>query len=428
MNMKNSFLNNRELKNASWIILGKIIQIVITFFVTMFVIRYLGPANYGKLNYASAYVAFFSSLCTLGINSVIIKFFADSPHNHGEIIGTTIGLRVISSSISYFLIVCIVAFVNRGEEDIISITALCSVALIFQTFDTINYWFQSNYNSKVTSMVLLMAYIGTAIYNVVLLFLHKGIYWFAFATSVNYIVIAFLLYHTYKIHGGQELKFSLAVGKKILRSSYHYILSGMMVAVYGYTDRLMLKNMVDNETLGYYSLAASISTMWVFLLMAVIDSVYPTIINLFRKDKIAFEKKNRQLYAIVIYSSFTVALLLTFSGEFFITLIYGAAYKLANEPLKITVWYVAFSYLGVARNAWIVCNGYQKYLKYMYFGAAVINVFLNYLFIPLMGASGAAFASLITQIFTSMILPSFIKDMRPNVKLMIDAFMLKNLK
>lgn len=83
------------------------------------------------------------------------------------------------------------------------------------------------------------------------------------------------------------------------------------------------------------------------------------------------------------------------------------------------------NYLGVARNAWIVSKGKQKYLKYMYLGAAILNVPLNALLIPMWGASGAAFASLITQIFTSIILPLFFKEMRPNAKLMLDAILLK---
>lgn len=46
----------------------------------------------------------------------------------------------------------------------------------------------------------------------------------------------------------------------------------------------------------------------------------------------------------------------------------------------------------------------------------------------MMGASGAALASLITQIGTSMVIPCFIRDMRPNVRLMVDAFLLKKMK
>ena len=65
----------------------------------------------------------------------------------------------------------------------------------------------------------------------------------------------------------------------------------------------------------------------------------------------------------------------------FIEILYGASYLPAVQPLRIVVWYTAFSYLGVARNAWMVCENRQKYLKYLYMGAAAINVVLNLLFI-----------------------------------------------
>ncbi|MBP3540087.1 MAG: polysaccharide biosynthesis C-terminal domain-containing protein, partial [Oscillospiraceae bacterium] len=79
-------------------------------------------------------------------------------------------------------------------------------------------------------------------------------------------------------------------------------------------------------------------------------------------------------------------------------------------------------------DAWIVCEEKQKYLTRLYFGAAVTNVVLNALLIPALGADGAAWASLITQISTILVFPSLIKALRPNVKLMIDAFLLRNLK
>ena len=62
----------------------------------------------------------------------------------------------------------------------------------------------------------------------------------------------------------------------------------------------------------------------------------------------------------------------------------------------------------------------------MYIGAAIINVVLNALMIPALGASGAALASLITQLFTSIILPYMFKEMRENAQMMIDAILLKD--
>jgi O-antigen/teichoic acid export membrane protein len=109
-----------------------------------------------------------------------------------------------------------------------------------------------------------------------------------------------------------------------------------------------------------------------------------------------------------------------------IRIMYGETYLPSTAPLRVAVWYVAFSYLGVARNAWILCENKQKYLKYMYLSAAVINIVLNAIFIPMWGTSGAAFASLVTQISTCIILPAFISDLRPNVVLMIDGIRMKD--
>lgn len=83
-------LHNRVAKNAGWIMGEKIIQMFINFIVGLITARYLGPSNYGLINYAAAYTAFFSSICTLVINSVIVKEFIEGPENEGEIIGTAL--------------------------------------------------------------------------------------------------------------------------------------------------------------------------------------------------------------------------------------------------------------------------------------------------------------------------------------------------
>ena len=422
------FKNNKEAKNASWLIGGKVAQMVLSFFVSILTARYLGPGNYGIISYVNAYVAFFTSLCTLGLNSVIIKDFVDKPEEQGETIGTSLAMRFISSFLSALMILCIVRVVDSDEPTTIIIAVLCSISRVFQVLDTLNYWFQSRYESKVTSIATFVAYAATALYRIVLLALQKNVELFAFATSVDYIVLGAILFYAYKKHNGPKLSVSFSRGKSLLGRSYHYILSGMMVAIYGQTDKFMLKQMLDETSVGYYSLASTVNLMWVFVLQAIIDSMYPTIMNLYGKDKKTFERKNRKLYAIVIYVSMMAAVCFVIFAPLVIRILYGEAYLPAVGPLRIITWYTIFSYLGVARNAWIVCENKQKYLKYMYLSASFINVGLNYIMIPMWGASGAALASLITQICTSLILPCFWKDMRPNVKLMIDAFLLRGIK
>lgn len=419
------FLKNKEVKNAGWIIGARVVHMVFSLIVSILSARFLGPSNYGLVNYGITYANFFMSLCTLGINSVIVKEFVDNPDQRGEALGTTIVLRLISSFLSVCMIIIISLFLDHGEPETIVVVALCAISLMFHGFETIGYYFQSLYQSKYSSIVSLIAYVVASVYKIVLLVCGMSVRWFAVATSVDYAVIAVLEMIVYKKKNGPKLTFSWAKGKYLLSKSYHYILSGLMVSIYGQTDKLMLKQMIDESSVGFYSIGVSVSNIWVFVLSAIIDSMYPTIMSLHKTSKLAFERKNKQLYAIVFYVSVAVSLLFTVFGKIAIRILYGVEYDPAYGSLSVVTWYTAFSYLGVARNAWIVCEDKQKYLKYTYFAAAIMNVILNAALIPLWGATGAAVASLLTQIFTSMGVPALIPGMRPNVKLMIDAILLK---
>lgn len=417
----------KEGRNASWLIAGRFAQMLIAFGVNILSARYLGPSNYGLISYGLAYVLFFTSLCSLGINSVIIRNFVDYPDEEGVTIGTALLLRLTSSLFSVIMIIGIVAIIDKDDFLTIVVVALCSISLIFQVFDTFNYWFQSRYQSKITSIVVFCAYGIVALYKVALLITGKSVKWFAVANALDYMLIAILLYIAYRKYNGPKLRFSIEKAKQLLNRSWHYILSGTMVAIYGQTDKLMLKHMLNDAEVGYYATAASISTCWVFILSAIIDSMYPTIMTLYNKDKNAFNKKNEQLYSIIFYMSMFVSVGFMMFGRWGILLLYGNAYAGAVAPLCIVTWYTALAYLGVARNAWIVCENKQKYLKYMYLSAVIINVGLNYLLIPLFAAAGAAIASLITQLCTCVVLPACIRDMRPNCMLMLRAINPKSL-
>lgn len=128
----------------------------------------------------------------------------------------------------------------------------------------------------------------------------------------------------------------------------------------------------------------------------------------------------------MFYVSAAVSVVIALLGKYVIWLLYGQAYLPAAAPLRVITWYTAFSYLGVARNAWVVCEGKQRYLKYLYLSAAVINVVLNLLLIPGGGAVGAAAASLLTQAATILAAPMLIPAMRENTRLMLQAILLRD--
>lgn len=424
--MLQTLRKNKVVRNAGWIIGGKIANKLLAFVVGIFAARYLGPGNYGLINYAAAYTTFFASLCTLGINSVIVKNFVDHPEQEGETIGTTLLLRAVSSLLSALAIIGIVSIVDRDEPLTVAVTALYSIGLIFQVFDTLNYWFQARLQSKYSAIAELVSYAAMSVYKIVLLALGKSVEWFALASALDYTVLAAFLLVAYFKNGGTKFRCSLKKAKELLRSSSSFIIAGLMVSIYACTDKLMLKQMLGENAVGHYSLALTVSVSWAFILAAIIDSLYPEIVQSFQKDRLRYERKNRQLYAIVFYVSLFVSAMICLVAKPFILILYGESYMPAVEPLRIVVWYTAFSYLGVARNAWMVCENRQKYLKYLYISAAALNVVLNLALIPPWGASGAAAASLITQISTTFLLPAVIKPLRLNCRLMLDAVFLRD--
>lgn len=412
-------------KNAGWMIIGRVYQMGLAFLIGLLTARYLGPANYGLINYAASYTSFFSTFCVLGINSIIVKNFIDHPDEEGKTIGSTIGIRMISSICSLVLMLAATFLLDQGERMTHHIVLLLGFGMVVQVGDTFNYWFQSKLESKYATIASALGYTVMMAYKLGLLVLKKNVLWFAASSAIEYGVVSVCLYVIYRRHRGQKLSFSWLKVKELLESSHHFILVSLMISIYGSTDKLMLKQMMSESEVGYYSTAVTICGVWCFILAAINDSMYPVILQAFDTNHDLFDRKCRQLYAIVFYTSVGVSFIYTIFAKYIILILYGVEYLPAVMPLRIATWYIAFSYLGVARNVWVVSNNCQKYLKYLYIGSAITNVVINSILIPFLGASGAALASVITQVSTIMIFPLCVKDMRPSVKLMWDAIRLK---
>lgn len=423
-----AYLKNKTVQNAGYLIAGKIVQMAFGLVVSLLTARYLGPSNYGLINYANAYTAFFAAICTLGINNVLVKEFLDHPGEEGKVIGTTLGLRAASSVLSSIIIIAISSFLDADEPTTKLVVALAGIGMVFNIVETFNYWFQSRLESKVTAGATLCAYLISSAYKIFLLVTGKSVAYFALVSSLDHLCLGIILFIEYRKRSGGKLQFSMQYGKKLLGKSRHFILSGLMISIYGQTDKLMLKQMIGETETGYYATAVTLCGMWCFILSAIIDSLYPSIMEAAKADdERAFRKRNVQLYAIVFYMSVTVSLFFTVFARPVISILYGASYLPAAAPLRIITWYTAFSYLGVARNAWVVAKDRQKNLFAIYAASAVANVILNYLLIPALGASGAAIASLVAQVFTTLIVPFFIRGMKENALLMLDAILLKGI-
>ena len=419
--MEKIMLKNKVIKNASWIIASRIVQALLALVISMLTARYLGPSNYGIINYAASIVAFVMPLMHLGVNSVLVQEIVRNPDDEGRIIGTATVMTFLSSLLCIGGTVAFAAIANPGETETIVVCALYSILLIFQSLDMVRYWFQSKYLSKYTSIISLAAYTVVSIYKIYLLATGKSIYWFVVSNALEYAIISICSIYLYKQKGTQKLGFSKTIGRRLLSTGKYYIISELMVTVFVQTDKIMLKGMLNSEATGFYSAAVTCATITQFVFAAILDSSRPAILESKKKSEEAFERNMKRLYSIVIYFSLAQSLAISLFAPLIIQILYGNSYAPASTALRIVVWYTTFSYLGAARNIWILAEGQQKHLLSVNMLGALANVIVNFMLIPVLGISGAAIASLVTQFFTNFVTGYIIKPLRPNNKLMVES-------
>ena len=411
----------RVFENISWILICRVAQSVIALIIGMISARYLGPSNFGLLNYAGSVIAFVVPLAKLGLNHVIVDEFVSHPEKEGKILGTTLAMTVMSSILCVIGCGGFILVANAGETDTLIVCLLYSISLIFQMMEMTQYWFQAKLFSKYVAITSLIAYAITASYKVFLLVTGKSIYWFAVSTALDFCIISVTLLIIYRRLGGQKISFSFSLAKQMFARSKHYILAGMMITIFAQTDKIMIKTMIGNEATGFYSTAVSCASMTSFVFMALIDSFSPIIYESKKRNHEAFEKNVSVLYSIVIYAALIQSVILTLFAKPFVGLLYGAEYAPSAALLQIVTWYTTFSYLGAARGIWVLAENKQKYLWGINLSGALLNVIGNYYLIPILGANGAAITSIITQFFVNVGMSFILKPIRPTAKLMLRA-------
>ena len=373
--------------------------------------RYLGPSNYGTLQYTAAYISFFINIAALGMEGVIIKEMIAHPNEEGMYLGSAIVFRLIAGLLSSVAIVLLIVLLNPGDTLKLVLVLIQTTQFIFRSCNILDAWFQRRLQSKYVSMGKMAASIVVSGYKIFLLVTSQELVWFAFSYALTDFVLAAVLIYFYKREGGQKLKYIFIKGKELLQGSYHFVLADIMSAIYGYSDRIMIGKMMTDADVGFYTIAAGVSTMWLFVPSAIIKSFRPTIMEFKEKgNEVLYKRRLEQLISTVFWLSAGVALVLTVLGKIAIQIMYGDAYLPATAPLVVLVWSTVFAVTSMSRQIWILSEDKNKYVKHFSFIGATLNVVLNLIMIPNWGIWGAAIATLVTEFLICVIAPFFFRQ------------------
>ena len=422
-------------KNTFWIIGSRIVQMALGLIISILSARFYGPTNFGIISYVESYIAFFASIVSLGINSVVVKILIENPREYDKVMGTSLLLRVLSSVLCSIATIAIVSILNKDNPLYFVISLLESAVFLGQAVEIINYWYLYKLNSKIPSIISTIAYLIVSAFKLYIIFTGKSIVWFATATTLDYLLIAIMLITKYLKDNRGGIKVSKDYIPKILSRSYHYIISGLMIAIYSQTDKIMLKHFFDESYVSYYSVSLVLTSAFSFVLVAIIDSSATIIYKInSSSEKELTNRRIKQLYSTVFWLAFIYSSFLCIFSNIAIDLLYGQDYNYAITTLRILCWQLPLSYLGTARNVWLLCNKKENYVKYLTLIGACSNLLLNFVFIPPLGANGAALATVLTELIINVIMQIIIPPLRTNGKLvlcsifMIDVLNKKEIK
>ena len=360
-----------------WLLGGKIVNMILSFFVSLATARYLGPDNFGSINYVAAYVSFFSSITSLGLSVIVIKEISMGKEDDNEVIWTGILMRFLTAVFSTIAVIALVSITDKNDPLMVKIAILESIAILASAFDTFMYWFQGKLLGKYTSIASVVAYIGMSLYRIYLLANNADILWFAFATSVDTLLLSLILMLCYVRENGFHPKVSVRLGKSLMKQSYHYMISGLIAILYSKIDQIMLKQMLDTYSVGLYTAALTIAGLWGMIPSAFIQSVSPILYKNAEENRGMFYKRLRQSYAGIWLLNICWSLGVSIFSYWVIYLLYGKAYLGARGALVIVVWYTGITSIGSLTQVYLATENKNKYVNYFALAGLVTDVVLN---------------------------------------------------
>ncbi|WP_209262420.1 flippase [Thiorhodococcus minor] len=402
------------LGNMGWLFFDKAVRMGVGLLVGVWVARYLGPEQFGKLSYAIAFVALFGPIATMGLPGILVRDLVREPDRASELLGTGAALQVMGGLLALLLAVSVVAFTRPDDPLMKTMVALIGFSLLFKAVDPIRYWFDSRVESKYAVWGDAVVLLTAAGVRVGLILVGAPLIAFVGLLVVEAALTALVLVFVYRRTRvtTDRWRFRIAWARKLLRNSWPLAFSGVAVMIYMKIDQVMLGAMLNDDAVGIYSAAVRISELWYFIPLAIASSVFPAILDAKRRSDEEYHLRLQQLFDMMVWLAASVALLMTLAATPIVIFLFGPEYSSAGGILALHIWAAVFVFLGVASGKWFLAENRQVLSLQRTALGALTNVLLNLWLIPRAGATGAALATVCSYGLAAMFFDVFQKETR----------------
>lgn len=394
------------LANTGWLFADKILRLGVGLVVVIWVARYLGPEQFGLINYAMAFVALFGSVATLGFNGIVVRDLVNKPETANATLGTAFILQVMGGFLAFGLAVFAISFARPDNDLAKLMVAVLSFVMVFKSTEVVKYWFESQVKSMYSVWVENGAFLAFAAVKIILILTKAKLMAFVWATFAEGALVAIGLLSVYAWRGGKLNAWQphYQRAQSLLKDSWPLIISGLAIMVYMRIDQIMIGQMLGDKAVGVYSAAVKISEIWYFIPIAICASVFPTLLEAKKKSEELYYRRLQKLYDLMVILALMVAIPMTFLSNLVVNLLFGDNYMEAGGVLAIHIWAGLFVFLGVAGSRWFLAENLQKITFFRTCSGGILNIFLNWLLIPFLGVVGAAIATVVSQATASVLL------------------------
>lgn len=358
-----------------------------------YVSRVVGVDNYGTLEYARAFILYFTIFIDYGFNYTATREVSINRYDKGKL--NAIFSQIMFSKVMLFIIASLSFYGLILYDDtlheikyVLWITYMINIGFVlfpiwfYQGIEKIAFVASINFIIKIIILALTL-----------LLLKEKSDFWiYNFLQSVAQIVAGlFSLLYAFKKYEVKLIKIKLVVIKDRLREGFPLFISTLLSTIIGSFSFLVLKLHVDDNTLGVYSTAFKlVITIQTLLLVPFSQAFFPYMANLVTKDIDAYRKKIKQASRLLLLLNLGVLAICYVFAKYIILLLFGSEYLLAVTPFRsflllplLVCLANVYSYQG------LLTLKKDKTFMYIYVVFALITIISNVLFIPIYGIYGA---------------------------------------
>ena len=391
--------------NTSWLLAERIFRMGVLLFVGIYVARYLGPERYGLLSYSNSFVGIFTAIALLGLDGIVVRELVNSPENRDKLLGTSFLLKVVGTLLMWLIILIALFFTNN---DLLTNTLIAIIAfsVIFQAFNVIDFNFQAEVKSKYVVYAQFLQLLVTSVTKIILVVKELPLIWFASVFCLDAIILALGLVYIYSYNRGsiKKWKWDSKYAKALLLDGWPLMFSYMSYLIYAKIDRIMIKEMLDEYSVGIYSAAYVLYEAPLFISLMVAKSIYPLLVQYYHDNKNKLFNYYTILSSYMTLLSYLIVLFFYIFHEGLIQITFGDNFEDSSRILMLLSFGLIPMFNAFLRSSYLTISGNQKIMLYTTIFSAILNIILNYFMINIYGVQGAVYATVSTQILSLFIL------------------------